>query len=73
MTGTQFMKFQADIFIAALGLAMILEGLPYFAVPEAVKKVVGKVLEQPSSILRLFGLVIIAAGLGLVALSRLLG
>ncbi len=67
------MKFQWNIFIAALGLALILEGLPYFLGPEAVKKFVGKVLELQPSTLRFFGLTGIIAGLTLVALSRLLG
>ncbi len=67
------MKFQWNIFIAALGLALILESLPYFLGPEAVKKFIGKVLELPPSTLRFFGLVGIIAGLTLVTLSRLLG
>ncbi len=67
------MNFQWNIFIAALGLALILEGLPYFLGPEAVKKLVGKVLELPPSSLRFFGLTGIIAGLALVALSRMMG
>lgn len=67
------MKFQMNIFIAALGIALILEGLPYFLGPEAVKKLVGKVLELPPSTLRFFGLAGIIAGLTLVALSRMMG
>ncbi len=67
------MRFQWNIFIAALGLALILEGLPYFLGPEAVKKFVGKVLELQPSTLRFFGLTGIIAGLTLVALSRFLG
>ena len=67
------MTFQWNIFIAALGLALILESLPYFLGPEAVKKFVAKILELPPSTLRFFGLGGIIAGLSLVALSRLLG
>ena len=67
------MTFQWNIFIAALGLALILEGLPYFLGPEAVKKLVSKVLELPPAYLRFFGLAAIIAGLALVALSRALG
>ena len=67
------MKFQMNILIAALGIALILEGLPYFLGPEAVKKLVGKVLELPLSTLRFFGLAGIIAGLTLVALSRMMG
>jgi len=67
------MQFKMNIFIAALGLALILEGLPYFLGPEAVKKLVSKVLELQPSYLRFFGLAAIIAGLALVALSRLMG
>lgn len=66
------MRFQWNIFIAALGLAFILEGLPYFLGPEAVKKLVARIVELPTSYLRGFGLAAIIAGLALVALSRLL-
>ena len=67
------MSFQWEIFIAALGLALILEGLPYFMGPDAVKKLIAKVQELPSAYLRFFGLSAIIAGLTLVALSRALG
>ncbi len=67
------MRFQWNIFVAALGLALILEGLPYFLGPEAVKKLVGKVVDLPTSALRFFGLAGIITGLALVALSRILG
>jgi hypothetical protein len=67
------MKFQWDLFIAALGLALIIESMPYFLGPDAVKKLVSRVLELPPSSLRFFGLAGIIAGLALVAFSRLLG
>ena len=67
------MHFQWKIFIAALGLALILEGTPYFLGPDAVKRLVAKVLELPSSYLRAFGITAIIAGLALVALSRAIG
>jgi uncharacterized protein YjeT (DUF2065 family) len=67
------MHFQWKIFITALGLALILEGLPYFLGPEAVKKLVGKLIELPPATLGFFGLAGIIAGLALVALSRMIG
>ena len=67
------MHFQWKIFIAALGLALILEGLPYFLGPEAVKGLMSKVLELPPKYLRAFGFTAIIAGLALVALSRTVG
>ena len=66
------MKFQWDIFLAALGLALVLEGLPYFLSPEMVKKLAIRLLDIPGRNLRLFGLLSIACGLALVAVSRLL-
>ena len=67
------MNFQWEILIAALGLAIILEGLPWFLGPEAYKKALAVVQDLPSSYLRIFGLTAIIAGLALVALSRTLG
>ena len=67
------MNFQWNIFIAALGLALIIEGMPYFLGPEAVKRMLVKVLGMPAGVLRGFGLASIGAGLLLVALSRFLG
>jgi len=67
------MTFQWKIFLAALGLAFILESLPYFMAPEGVKRLVRSLLELSPSALRFFGLAGILAGLALVALSRILG
>ncbi|MDT8395634.1 MAG: DUF2065 domain-containing protein [bacterium] len=67
------MQFQLDIFLAALGLALIIEGMPYFLRPEAVKQMVIKLLGLPAGVLRGLGLASIGAGLLLVALSRYLG
>ena len=67
------MTFQWNIFVAALGLALIFEGLPYFLGPDAVKKLVSRMIELPPTTLRIFGFFGIVAGLSLVALSRLLG
>lgn len=67
------MHFQWNIFIAALGLALILEGLPYFLGPDAVKGLISKIRELPSTVLRFLGLASIVSGLLLVALARILG
>jgi len=66
------MKFQINIFLAAVGLAFIFESLPYFLAPDAVKKLMVRVIGTSPSSLRLVGLVGIAAGLALVAFSRFL-
>ena len=39
------MKFQFNIFLAALGLAFVLEGLPYFLSPNTVKRMLVRMLE----------------------------
>ena len=65
-------KFQWDIFLAALGLAMIIEGLPYFIAPHAIKRTIGRIGEMPGRVLRIIGLLSIVGGLAFVAISRLL-
>jgi uncharacterized protein YjeT (DUF2065 family) len=67
------MNFQFDIFLAALGLACILEGLPYFLAPGAVKRMMIHMLEAKPASLRMIGLTSMVAGLILVALARFLG
>jgi hypothetical protein len=56
------MKF----FLCALGLAFILEGLPYFSVPHRMKSVLAKIYETPDLTLRAFGMIAIMTGLLLV-------
>lgn len=57
-------------FLCVLGMVMIIEGLPYFAVPEKMKTWVEKIIELPDGILRKFGLVLMLLGLLLVYLGR---
>jgi len=63
--------FQLDIFLAALGLAFVLESLPYFLAPDGVKRILETVRETNPSVLRFIGLFGIITGLVLVAISRL--
>ncbi|UCF30644.1 MAG: DUF2065 domain-containing protein [bacterium] len=63
-------EFQWNIFLAALGLALVIEGLPYFLAPNAVKRIAMRFGEIPPGVLRLLGLLSIAGGLAIVALSR---
>ena len=67
------MKFQYNIFLAALGLAFILEGLPYFLAPGAVKRMLVRMLDVEPSVLRMIGFASIAGGLILVAMARFIG
>ena len=60
------MKF----FLCVLGMVMIVEGLPYFAAPDKMKKWVQMVITTPESSLRRLGLVLMVLGLGLVYFGR---
>ncbi len=57
-------------FLAALGLAMVIEGIVYALAPEGMKKILLQVVEQPSSVLRYGGLFLAAAGLLVVWMAR---
>ena len=57
-------------FLCVLGMVLIVEGLPYFAIPEKMKIWVEKVLAAPVAHLRVMGLVMMMAGLFLVYLGR---
>ena len=64
------MRRIVDYFLCVLGMVMIVEGLPYFAVPSRIKIWVQKLIELPDSSLRLMGFFLMLAGLGLVYLGR---
>ena len=55
-------------FLTALGLALILEGMPYFMAPGAIKKTLEMIKEQPEKYLRIFGLTAMLAGVALLYL-----
>ena len=59
-----------EYFLCVFGMVMIVEGLPYFAVPGKIKVWVQKLPELPDSSLRVIGLLLMLAGLGLVYLGR---
>lgn len=52
-----------NLFFAALGLAMFLEGLPYLVAPGAVRRYLEMLQRSGDLALRLLGLALIAAGL----------
>jgi uncharacterized protein YjeT (DUF2065 family) len=64
------MDFDWKIFVTALGLAFILEGLPYFLLAEKMPTVLRGLSERPPSELRRLGLTAIAVGLVVVYLMR---
>ncbi len=58
------------IFLCALGLVMVIEGMPYFLSPFRMKKFLSQLLDIPDNSLRVVGLVIMLLGLFLVYLGR---
>ena len=57
-------------FLSVIGMVMIVEGLPYFAVPDKMKKIVEKLLEIEDWPLRCFGVFLMGFGLFLVYLGK---
>lgn len=58
-----------DLF-AALGLALVLEGIAYTLFPDAMRRMMEQVLSLPSSNVRTTGLIIAIVGIGIVWLVR---
>ena len=56
--------------LCLIGLVLILEGLPYFAFPDKMKKWMTKVQEIPDSYLRAMGFVAMCVGLLMAYLFR---
>lgn len=59
-----------ELFLSALGLAMVLEGIPYFVFPNQVKDLAKRLPELSNTAIRTFGFVVLAAGLLVVYLGR---
>jgi uncharacterized protein YjeT (DUF2065 family) len=59
-----------EYFLCVLGMVMVIEGLPYFAVPSRMRVWIQKMAELPDSTLRLTGFVLMICGLCLVYLAR---
>ncbi len=64
------MHFDWKIFLTALGLAFILEGMPYFLAAEKMPEVLRALSERKPRELRVLGLTAILAGLLLIFLLR---
>ncbi|MBW1743070.1 MAG: DUF2065 domain-containing protein [Deltaproteobacteria bacterium] len=59
-----------EFFLCVVGMVMIVEGLPYFAAPSKIKAWITKMAELPDTSLRIMGLFLMIAGLGLCYLGR---
>ncbi|MBU1052728.1 MAG: DUF2065 domain-containing protein [Proteobacteria bacterium] len=57
-------------FLCVIGMVMVIEGLPYFAFPEKMKKWVIKIVEMNESSLRWMGLFFMLIGCLLVFIGR---
>ncbi len=58
------------LLLCLLGLVLVVEGLPYLAFPEKMKKWLGKVQHVPDNQLRVVGFLAICVGLLLTYLFR---
>ena len=58
------------LFLSALGLMMIFEGIPYFCAPSQVKNFARKMGEVPDRILRVIGFALMLVGLTVVYFGR---
>lgn len=63
------MKFDYALFLRALGLAIVIEGLCWTLFPGGMRRALLQLLPQPESRLRVVGLIALAVGLGIVALA----
>ena len=52
-----------SLFLSALGLMMVFEGIPYFCFPEQVKSFARKIPDIPDNILRVVSFCLMMAGL----------
>ena len=68
--GFNSMEICMAYFLTVIGMVMIIEGIPYFGFPEKMKEFVRAMLELPEKQLRVFGFVLMAAGLGLVYIGK---
>ena len=51
------------LFLSALGLAMFIEGLPYFIAPSGVKRYLAQVQTLRNATIRLIGFALMSVGL----------
>jgi len=57
-------------FLTAVALAIAIEGVAYALFPDAMKRMMARVLTQPTTMLRTAGLIAAAVGVGVVWLIR---
>lgn len=67
---TTHMRFDSTLFLSALGLAFVLEGLVWALFPRGMRRAMAQLTVTPSGRLRVLGLCSVGAGLLLVWLAR---
>ncbi|MBF0158891.1 MAG: DUF2065 domain-containing protein [Magnetococcales bacterium] len=55
-----------DDLVAAFGLMLVLEGIPYFVAPERMRHLLSRVMEAPDAVLRRSSVMLMLLGLLLV-------
>lgn len=65
------MTFDIKFFFVVIGMVMIIEGIPYFTMPDKVKYVAGLISNSRRRALRIIGLSLMLFGLAMVSFGRL--
>ncbi|HPD61463.1 MAG TPA: DUF2065 domain-containing protein [Thermodesulfobacteriota bacterium] len=60
-----------NYFLSVIGLILIIEGSPYFLFPERLKNFLAQIIKISDGYLRVFGLVVMLAGLIVLYLSKI--
>jgi len=63
--------FDIKFFFVVIGMVMIIEGIPYFTMPDKVKYVAGLISNSRRRALRIIGLSLMLFGLAMVSFGRL--
>ncbi len=66
----EFMQFDLNLFLCALGLAFILESIPYFLFPEKMPSILNTLASQSPSRLRRLGLTGLLCGILVIYLGQ---
>ena len=64
------MDSPVEILLTALALAVAIEGIVYALFPDAMKRMMARVMEQPSGSIRIAGLIAAVAGVFVLWLVR---
>lgn len=59
-----------ELFFSALGLAMVLEGILYFAFPNQIRELAKRLPSVPNRVIRTFGITTLTVGLIVIYLGR---